>query len=43
MGKVKTYNSKKIEHILCIEDKIIKDLMNAFLNGHWIKKEIKSI
>jgi hypothetical protein len=32
LEKIKTYNSIKIGHILCIENKIIKDLMNAFLN-----------
>jgi len=34
LGKVKTYNSIKVGHILCIENKIVKDLMNAFLNRH---------
>jgi len=28
----KTCNFRKIGHILCIENKIVKDLMNAFLN-----------
>jgi hypothetical protein len=28
---MKTCNSIKIRHILCIENKIVKDLMNAFL------------
>ncbi len=32
LGKIKTCNSKKKIHILCIENKIVKDLMNAFLN-----------
>ncbi len=28
----KTQNSIKIGHILCIKNKIVKDLMNAFMN-----------
>jgi hypothetical protein len=28
IGKIKTYNFVKIAHILCIENKIGKDLMN---------------
>jgi hypothetical protein len=32
LGKIKTCNSIKIGHILCIENKIVKDFMNAFLN-----------
>ncbi len=39
---IKTCNFKKIGHILCIENKIIKDLMNAFLNWHWIYKDSMS-
>jgi hypothetical protein len=30
--KTKTYNSRKFGHILCVENKMIKHLMNAFLN-----------
>jgi hypothetical protein len=40
LGEIKTCNSTKIGHILCIENKIIKDLMNTFLNWHWIYKKI---
>jgi hypothetical protein len=32
LGKIKTFNSTKIGHILCNENKIVKDLMNVFLN-----------
>jgi hypothetical protein len=32
LGKIQTYNSTKIGHILCIENKIVNDLINAFLN-----------
>ncbi len=32
LGKIKTCNSTKKLHILCNENKIVKDLMNAFLN-----------
>jgi len=43
MGKIKTCNSTKIEHILCNENKIVKKIMNAFLNWHWIYKDSMSI
>jgi len=32
LGKRKTYNFIKIGHISCIENKFVRDLMNAFLN-----------
>jgi len=32
LGERKTCNSTKIGHILCNKNKIVKDLMNAFLN-----------
>jgi hypothetical protein len=32
LGKMIIYNFIKIGHILCNENKIVKDLMNAFLN-----------
>jgi hypothetical protein len=32
LGKIKTCNFIKIGHILCNENKIVKGLMNAFLN-----------
>jgi hypothetical protein len=32
LGKIQTCNSTKIENVLCNENKIVKDLMNAFLN-----------
>ncbi len=32
LGKIKIYNSTKIRHILCNENKLVKDLMNAYLN-----------
>jgi len=40
LGKIKTCNSIKIEHILCNENKIVKSLMNAFFNWHRIYKKI---
>jgi hypothetical protein len=43
LGKIKTCNSTKIGHILCIENKIVKDLMNAFFNLHLIFKNSRSI
>jgi hypothetical protein len=35
----KTCNSTKIGHILCIENKIVKDLINAFLTLNLQKKK----
>jgi hypothetical protein len=32
LGRIKICNSTKIGQILCIQNKIIKDLMNAFFN-----------
>ncbi len=32
VGEIKTCNSIKTLHIICNENKIVKDLMNAFLN-----------
>jgi len=32
LGKIETCNSTKIRHILCNENKIVKDIMNAFFN-----------
>jgi len=32
IGEIITCNSTKIVHILCIENKLVKDLMNAYLN-----------
>jgi hypothetical protein len=32
LGKIKTSNFTNIGNVLCNENKIIKDLMNAFLN-----------
>jgi hypothetical protein len=32
LGKIKIYNFIGIRHILCNENKIVKDLMNAYLN-----------
>jgi hypothetical protein len=32
LGKIETCNPTKIRHILCNENKIVKDVMNAFLN-----------
>jgi hypothetical protein len=32
LGKIIIYNFIEIRHILCNENKIVKDLMNAFLN-----------
>jgi len=32
LGKIKSCNSTKIGHILCMENEIVKDLMNTFLN-----------
>jgi hypothetical protein len=43
LGKIQTCNSIQIENILCNENKIVKDLMNAFFNWHWIYKDSKSI
>jgi hypothetical protein len=39
----KTCNSIKNGHVLCIENKIVKDWMNAFLNWYWIYKYSKLI
>jgi hypothetical protein len=41
--KKKTYNPIKIGHILCIENKNLKDLMNTFLSWYWIYKDFRSI
>jgi hypothetical protein len=41
LGKIKIYNSIEIRHILCNENKLVKDLMNAYLNWHWIYKDFK--
>ncbi len=35
IGEIITCNSTKTVHIVCIENKIVKDLMNAFLNWYW--------
>ncbi len=43
LGKIKTCNPTKNGHILCNENKIVKYLMNEFLNWHWIYKGAKSI
>jgi hypothetical protein len=38
MGKIENYNFTKIGHILCIENKIVKNLMIAFLNWYEFTK-----
>ncbi len=34
IGEIKNTQFYKIGHILCNKNKIVKDLMNAFLNWH---------
>jgi hypothetical protein len=41
LGRIKTCNFTKTEHILCIENKIVKDSMITFLNWHWIYEDFK--
>jgi hypothetical protein len=43
LGKIKTSNSTKNGHNLCIENKIVKNVVNAFLNWNWIYKDSMSI
>ncbi len=38
---MKSCNFKKIGHLLCTENKIVKNLMNAFLNCHQIYKDFR--